>query len=56
MIAEDFEFVQQSETEYIEVLYMWNIGGIEVKGYNLNDKIVEVYFEYDGVKFLIRSL
>jgi hypothetical protein len=55
MIAEDFEFVQQSETEYIEVLYMWNIGGIEVKGYNLNDKIVEVYFEYDGVKFLIRS-
>lgn len=55
MIAEDFEFVQQSETEYIEVLYMWNIGGIEVKGYNINDKIVEVYFEYDGVKFLIRS-
>lgn len=55
MIAEDFEFVQQSETEYIEVLYLWNIGGIEVKGYNLDNKIVEVCFEYDGVKFLIRS-
>ena len=49
------EFKKHQEPENIEVLYLWNIGGIEVKGYNINDEIVEVYFEYDGVKFFIRS-
>ena len=56
MIAEDLEFVQQVECENIEVLYLWNIGGIEVKGYNLENKLVEVCFEYDDVKFLVRSV
>lgn len=49
------EFKRHQEDENIEILYLWNIGGIEVEGYNLDDKIIEVYFEYDGVKFLIRS-
>lgn len=31
------------------------MGGIEIKGYNLNDEIVEVYFVYDDCQFLIRS-
>ena len=59
MIKEDKEFIPQydktNKEENIEVLYLWNMGGIEIKGYNLNDKIVEVYFIYDGCQFLIRS-
>ena len=59
MIKEDKEFIPQydktDKEENIEVLYLWNIGGIEIKGYNLNDEIVEVYFIYDGCQFLIRS-
>lgn len=59
MIKEDKEFIPQydktDKEENIEVLYIWNIGGIEIKGYNLNDEIVEVYFIYDGCQFLIRS-
>ncbi len=59
MIKEDKEFIPQynktDKEENIEVLYLWNMGGIEIKGYNLNDEIVEVYFIYDGCQFLIRS-
>ena len=59
MIKEDKEFIPQydktDKEENIEVLYLWNMGGIEIKGYNLNDEIVEVYFVYDGCQFLIRS-
>lgn len=59
MIKEDKEFIPQydktNKEENIEVLYLWNMGGIEIKGYNLNDEIVEVYFVYDDCQFLIRS-
>ena len=57
-MKEEKEFIPNYNTdkeENIEVLYLWNIGGIEVKGYNINDEIVEVYFIYDGCQFLIRS-